>query len=336
MSKHKADKGYCAACVYYQNGTDEPSYQWIKSKIVSQKGNKYIVLDEEAEDKQKKKYTVESCRISPFPNVDQEYKIGEKVIALWFDDESGEWSTMFYLAKVVEPSSNGIVKLQYQETDSPREVDETKICKIPTDFDLADSSDQEEEEQVEAEEKKESETTEVKEETEDKVEVEVKEEAPPTPPPQKSPSPSPPPPPPASKTPQHSSQTNTEDETADVVTPPPEPRHPVQIEEQRRLHLFFNKPEQTERQPLKILDDEDFTNLAGPEKKIERMHTLPGTPLLNCLEDPELFTQERSTHMTGSGTLAIDRTIETNIESALLSGQVHCGRLGRILNEWRV
>ncbi|OHT07321.1 hypothetical protein TRFO_24591 [Tritrichomonas foetus] len=104
--------------------------------------------------------------------------------------------------------------------------------------------------------------------------------------------------------------------------------------EDRRIYFMFHKPEVAERPKLEYLTNEDFTRLAGPRQDPVRMKTIEGTPLLDSLEDPELFNQECLLHVTGSGEISISDIESGDRKSGIVAGQVPCGRLSKILNEW--
>lgn len=104
--------------------------------------------------------------------------------------------------------------------------------------------------------------------------------------------------------------------------------------EDRRVKFMFNKPKVVERPQFKCLTNEDFTELAGPKQELVRMDTKEGTPLLDFLQDSELFNQENLLHVTGSGVISVANVERGNEKSGLAEGRVPCGRLKRIINEW--
>jgi hypothetical protein len=298
----------CAACVAY---ADSGSRSWILTKVDKKaSGSRYIVRDEYADDEQYETYVVEANKIAPFPTPNEEYKVGDRVLALWRDEESNEWSTMFYPADVVAINSH-VVTLLYKGSESKITVDDTKITKFPEGYDFA--SDNEEPSADES--SGPSDTAQSTELVEPVTE-------------QKLPNPSSP----TNKT-TGSSQTNTEDETAEPHTQVRKIHPEIAAMEKRRLTLMFNKPNQTERPMIQPLSNEDFTSLAGPVKEREPMRTEPGTPLLDYLNDPDLFVQEHFAHVAGSGVISV-HICGGKGKSALLSGPVKCGRLGLIFNEW--
>ncbi|OHS94095.1 hypothetical protein TRFO_11357 [Tritrichomonas foetus] len=132
----------CAACVLYP---ETESHSWILTKVErSLKGNRYLVKDEYATDSDYETYTVDSNHITPFPSSpNEEYKVGENVLALWKDEDSNEWSTMFYHAKVISNTSKDpmIVTLLYSGTEYGLEVDKKKIARYPPNFNFAEMED---------------------------------------------------------------------------------------------------------------------------------------------------------------------------------------------------
>lgn len=300
MSSTKLTKGLsCAVCVIY---ADTGRYSWIVTKIErcpKGSGGKFTVRDEYADDERYETYVVEPNRIAPFPSSGEGYKPGDRVLALWKDEESNEWSTMFYEAKVIGMKPNGKVTLVYKETDTEIEVDDTKITRFPKDFDLVSSSEEGEEEENQ------NEATTAVEEKEKETKPAV------------------------SPMPTRSTATDKEKEKKKMSSQ-------TQAIEGRRLKLWFNVPEPMEKPQIEChLTNEDFTKMAGEIRPPVRMHTKPGTPLLEALADPDLFSQERYTHVTGSGVISIPVT-PSPADSALLSGPTKCGRIGWILNEWKV
>lgn len=110
------------------------------------------------------------------------------------------------------------------------------------------------------------------------------------------------------------------------------PRMPEEIPN-RKLNLSFTPPETQDPTDLHLLTDEEFLSLLPPLKKPIRITCKQGTPLLDCLCDPELFDQD-STHTTSGGMLFRKGIKQTNYKSAILNGG-KCGRLGMIFNEYR-
>jgi hypothetical protein len=283
----------CAACVSY---SDTGTYSWIITKIEKKSaGNKYIVRDEYAENSDYDTYTVESNRIAPFPAANEDYKAGERILALWHDDESNVWSTMFYEATVMVVLGDRKLSVLYKGSDAAIELDAHRITRFPPDFDLHEPDPEPEEK-------------------------EIPDSPPAATPPAGSPRPSP---------------LNTDDDTSEAQAGHQKMETLPASVEKRRILFMFSKPQEAERAEIEWLSNEDFTSLAGPEKEAERMRIEPGTPLLDSLADPDLFSQDVLTHVTGSGVLSVPGVEPPRAQSILLSGPVRCGRLGWILNEWR-
>ncbi|KAH0787658.1 SGF29 tudor-like domain-containing protein [Histomonas meleagridis] len=277
----------CAACVIYP---ELESYQWIVAKIEKKGvGKKYVVRDEYPDDPKYEIYTVESNRITPFPSSSTDYKPGDKILALWHDEETNQWSTMFYTATVVEKKSANKLVILYKGSVEPTIIDTNKVTKFPPGFDL----------------QTESETEEPPKETENTEKADATTEAN-----------------------QDSTNSPKEKEEAEIQAKIHE------SQENRRINFMFNKPMQVEKTQIQCLKDEDFTELAGPKKEFKRMETQKGTPLLDSLEDPELFSQNYYTHITGSGRLSAPKSHLKGYSAFVNGTQGECGRLGMIFGEW--
>ena len=276
----------CAACVKY---ADTGTFSWIITKVERKlSGGKYLVRDESDPQEGFETYTVESNRIAPFPAPpSDDYQVGDRVLALWKDDEDNVWTTEFFEARVVAIKADKKLTIVYKGSEKSTEFDlnENKVTKIPPNFDLFSQSDTENEEE---------ESKPVSEEEHPKEITEVQ------------------------------------------STPDEKPKIPPHTEalERRRIQLMFNKPAPVEKRQIQGLSNDDFTELAGPVHEPEVMRTEPGTPLLDSLGDPELFDQEQVAHVTGSGVVALPERRPAPSKSVLMSGNIKCGRLGWILNEW--
>ncbi|KAK8835544.1 hypothetical protein M9Y10_042430 [Tritrichomonas musculus] len=125
----------CAACVRYPETNSD---SWILTKVDKKlPGNRYLVRDEFADDPRYETYNVDSSHITPFPSTsNEEYKKGETVLALWHDEGTNEWSTMFYNAEVVDNKTGDpkTVRLRYSQTDFDVEVEKDKIARLPPNF----------------------------------------------------------------------------------------------------------------------------------------------------------------------------------------------------------
>ena len=81
--------------------------------------------------------------------------------------------------------------------------------------------------------------------------------------------------------------------------------------------------------PAKI-DDDFFKKLAGPYEEPKRIKATYGTPLINILEDTNLFPEE-SPHLFPNGVVSVE-TQSSSIPSAFSSNEYQsCGRLSRVL-----
>lgn len=103
-----------------------------------------------------------------------------------------------------------------------------------------------------------------------------------------------------------------------------------------RRHIeFTSNPIETQTVNFKRITNEDFDRLMPPNIPIKRLHSVEGTPLLNFLNDTNLFT-DVNPHITTCGSLSIPnarRAIDR--DSALMNPDVHVGRISRILYEWQ-
>ena len=382
----------CAACVVY---ADTDAESWILTKVERKmSGNRFVVRDEFADDAKYETYVVDSNHITPYTASNSEdFKVGEKVLALWRDEETNEWSTMFYSAKVldVDASDTRHVTLLYGGTEFGVEVEKSKIARLPANFSQSEDNESSEEDQANTknQNQNQNETTGDEATAEDNNSESATDDQRDK---QKSQQET------ANK--QSSNQNSEDEEAKDGKThkkieqnddegknenhspqknqplkddsanannsttqqSPQPPNTQEKLEkidktdhkavkpskthedsqkskvpdnpEERRIFFMFNKPEVAERPKLEYLTNDDFTRLAGPKQEIVRMHTEEGTPLLDSLEDPELFNQENLLHVTGSGAITISNLDDSNAKSGIVSGSVQCGRLSKIINEW--
>jgi hypothetical protein len=282
-------------------------FAWIITRIEKKSsGNKYIVRDDYAEESEFDTYSVESNRIAPFPAPSEDFKIGDRVLALWKDEEAGEWSTMLYDAEITKISSDHRVTLLYRESDSPIDVDVNRITKYPLDFDLYHKM-----EEQRAEDKTPSIGSHATTSDSATEPLPVRDS--------------------------HGGSTSddgSEFQKGDGQVKKTLSAH-TEDQEKRRLQFMFTKPAESKKPELQCLSNEDFGELAGPPKEIRRMRTEFGTPLLDRLADADLFVQNQITHVTGSGVISVPGIEPPKGSSALLRGPVRCGRLGWIMNEWR-
>lgn len=113
------------------------------------------------------------------------------------------------------------------------------------------------------------------------------------------------------------------------------PKHHESPQEARRLNLMLdNKSAPKEKPEFKSITDDDFSKLAGPLPEPKKMKTVKGTPLLDCLADEVLFPKQ-APHITGNGLLRRKGIKPRPNPSGLLEGPSECGRLNKIIHEWR-
>jgi len=92
------------------------------------------VKDEYPENRKLHKWKIPAHKVIRFPSdKEEEYKEKEKVLALWYIDETEEWSSMFYNAVVVHNVKKGDekVSLRFEGDDEVYPVDVTKLVKKP-------------------------------------------------------------------------------------------------------------------------------------------------------------------------------------------------------------
>ncbi|KAH0791462.1 haloacid dehalogenase-like hydrolase family protein [Histomonas meleagridis] len=122
----------CAAYVPYQDGN-----AWILTRIESiLPTGEFVVCDEYDESQENKKYTVSKDHVTQSPSTLGKYNPGEKVLALWYDDEEKEWSTMFYDAVVIETISNNQVLIQFNGLPTTVQIEESKLARYPDHFEI--------------------------------------------------------------------------------------------------------------------------------------------------------------------------------------------------------
>ena len=305
----------CASCVIY---ADTKEYAWIVSKFEKkQASGNYIVRDDYCDTAEYERYTVPPNRVIPFPMQNEKYEPGENIIALWYDETSNVWSTMFYPATVIEVLQGHRVIIGYQGSpNAPNvEIDDSKISKYPEGFDLIGEKDNQKKEEAEKneepkEEKKEQKVEENKKENEKKPEEKETKAA-------------------VAAQPAVIHVNSKAEEKQDLSKVKAIPQELARVR-------FMNDQKTTpkESSDFKPLEDADFNDLAGERPKIVRMTTVKGTPLLDFLEDEKLFPKA-APHITGSGLLRRKGIEESKVPSALKNGPVQCGRLGKILFDWR-
>jgi hypothetical protein len=124
----------CAACVPDPERPNATA--WIITRIerVLPTGQ-FVVRDEysQSADPDSGLYTVPSTRITQFPAVWQTYAPGDRVLALWCDEESHEWSTMFYEAVVVSTNGTRLV-VEFPGYASQAETEPSRVTRFPVGF----------------------------------------------------------------------------------------------------------------------------------------------------------------------------------------------------------
>jgi hypothetical protein len=124
----------CAACV---PDPERPnSTAWIITRIerVLPTGQ-FVVRDEysQSADPDSGLYTVPSTRITQFPAVGQTYAPGDRVLARWCDEDSHEWSTMFYEAVIVSINGTRLV-VEFPGSASQAETEPSRVTRFPAGF----------------------------------------------------------------------------------------------------------------------------------------------------------------------------------------------------------
>ena len=276
----------CASCVMY---ADTKDYQWIVSRFEKKQGNgNYIVRDEFSETSEFDRYVVSSTNIIPFPLVGEKYQPGEHILALWFNEDTKTWSTMFYPATVVEVKPTHQLLIKYKSSQGAPNIliDYNKVSKYPEGFNLKSDEDSDVDD---------------------------------------------------SKQSSNASQEQDYDSKgSDGSRKDGSDNRKISPQEEARIRFMTDqKPTQKEKLDFTPLTDEDFNELAGPRPPNNTITAVKGTPLLDFLQDELLFPQT-APHITGSGVLRRKNIEPKNPEkSALLRGPVQCGRINKILYEWK-
>ncbi|KAK8896343.1 hypothetical protein M9Y10_014241 [Tritrichomonas musculus] len=109
----------------------------------------------------------------------------------------------------------------------------------------------------------------------------------------------------------------------------------IDDESTERRVIFTSSPLQMQAINVQKLTNEDFDKLLKPNVPIRRLKSVKGTPLLDFLNDPDLFP-EVNPHITTCGSLSLPNAIRApDKESGLLNPNAHVGRISKILYEWR-
>lgn len=123
----------CAAYVNNSHSTKNEK-QWILTRIEKVlPDNQYFVTDEFATDEEPQNYTVSLDQIAPYPDLYSPYLPGEHILALWFDQDTRSWSTVFYDAIVKETPKDGKITIQFigSSGNTPVETELTKVAHKP-------------------------------------------------------------------------------------------------------------------------------------------------------------------------------------------------------------
>lgn len=321
----------------YVHFEDEEEPKWIMTKIEKKiNNNLYMVHDEYADDPNKERFRVEASNITMFSHPSSGYEPGEHVLARW--KNPGDWTTVLYDAEVISVNKGGTVTLLYQGTEDQIVVNTNKITKYPPNFlnEEEEIGEEEEEAKGESEAEEQIENNEKQEEAvqvkSEQSEVNLSEEpemeaAPPT----------------AVTSSENQEDEEVQNSTPAASSPPQSPQPmppsssqevfiPVQEEVKRTLAFTFDKPEPVESTKIRLIDDNELKSLVKDAPDPEKVTAIEGTPLLDCLEDPELFEQEIK-HTTASGMMYRKNMKPHVFKSALMDGQ-KCGRLGHIIQGW--
>eukprot|EP01089_Gocevia_fonbrunei_P018484 TRINITY_DN624_c0_g3_i2.p1 TRINITY_DN624_c0_g3~~TRINITY_DN624_c0_g3_i2.p1 ORF type:complete len:266 (+),score=67.63 TRINITY_DN624_c0_g3_i2:322-1119(+) len=124
-----------AACVPYTKSGQE----WIVASVVSfdEERRTYVVKDEYPENRKLTQWKdIAGYKVIRFPSEEEEgFEAGEKVLSLWYIQDSDEWSSMFYDAVVVhnikKGEGRGTVHLRFNGDDEVYDIDVKKLVKKP-------------------------------------------------------------------------------------------------------------------------------------------------------------------------------------------------------------
>ena len=302
----------CAACVPYLNGN-----AWILTRIEKRlPSGDYIVCDEYDESQQNLRYTVPANHITEFPSSKSDYVAGEKILSLWYDEEGREWSTMFYEANVISDSSDGKVMIEFVGSTMAIKVDVSKLSRFPDDFDMRtekqDDNNDEAAKPAPTDESRESEDSKKSSEEHNTVNDSTS----------------------------HTKLRKKKDKIEkkkEVITKNENTEPEVsQVNMKRRIYFLNNNKTKNEKLEERTnMTDEDFSPLLPKNNYIRRLHSKEGTPLLDLLNDDDLFPQS-SVHITVNGKLTVPNYCpKENYQCGLFQNDVSIGRLSRIIHQWR-
>lgn len=283
------------------------SSKWILAKIEKVSGDSYLVLDEYSDNKDR--YEVISKNVTQLSNTNTSYRIGERILAFWKNSHTS-WTTELYEAEVVAKNKQTLT-LKYQGSDDHQNVNITKTAKYPESYfeeEVEEDEDEEEEEKADVKDQNaNAEKNNKNEKGGHKVNdnnYEEEENAL------------------QQKNPREKSKNHQDSHEEDS------PREKDTFD--RRFTFTFNQPPE-ESTPIIKLTDEEFSKFRRPTPPLERMMALEGTPLIDSLQDPDLFNQD-FTHITSSGVIFAKEFQKKRYNSALMNGG-ECGRLGKIFKE---
>lgn len=359
MSHYLKSGSSCAASVFYAG--DRTHRQWIIGTIEKiQSNGKYLVRDKEPSSRRYEHYTVDPSYVAPYPPLNNIFTVGEDILALWY--ESDEWSTMFYPAKVVNVLNKHEIVIHYDEgSDKDFTIDISKCTKFPNpdednpeeDQNTSNSNDSQEKintneipsisEQFNqnnssssnSEDKKESndiafrsrptENNSVPSDASDNDRQTGNE---------------------SNDHSENTENTSLSDQTHihkegrqvkfrghrgrghyERSSEPEISKRP----EIRKSHFIFNSIPEIERQEIPVLDDEEFTALAGPQKMIERPPITFKYDLLTNLSNEKLFPKEIG-RLPSTGRIKVSVQKQDKEPKMTGSSPITCGRVGRILS----
>ena len=264
-SLHHADIFFCQmtrlrsgqVCAAFVPLPGDDGESWIITRIEKTLENgDYVVRDEQAVSREHEHYVVKPSHVTHFPTPNAKYQPNEQVLALWYNEEQREWSTTFYEATVIRIEDSKLI-IKFTGSSVLVETDESKLARLPPDF------------------------------------------------------------------------------NAEETPAPEEETHPEPIDAPRRIH--FVRGEAPDSIPKhERITNEQLTEMMEPDIPIRRVVSIEGTPLLDMLEDADLFPQD-APHVMVSGSMRVQyQSGSKPIESGLVDGEKKVGRLTRVFKEWRV
>jgi hypothetical protein len=123
----------CAACVPWSK-SEKPSWLVTRIESISPDGS-YRVRDEYPESDDAEIWDVQTTEIATFPAKPSQIQSGSKVLALWYDEDSNEWSTMFYEATVLEATGTNIL-IEFVGSSLPVQTDVSKLALLPEEIEI--------------------------------------------------------------------------------------------------------------------------------------------------------------------------------------------------------